>query len=57
MSIKESYLAVLGGVMAISPELYNSALDQMAKMTGRTNDAQFQLEVAEVGRSMPCDLD
>lgn len=57
ITLTEAYEMVLGGVMAISPDLYRSALQKMAELTGREVDAAFIAEVGEVGRSMPCDLD
>lgn len=57
ISLIEAYDHILGGVMAISPDLYKTALEKIAEMTGRENNEQFQLEIAEIGRSMPCYLD
>lgn len=52
-----AYEIVLGGVMAISPDLYRRALERMAAMTGRVNDEAFRAEVDKIGRMMPCDFD
>jgi len=57
--LEKAYSAVLGGVMAISPELYESALAEMASMVGLGGKVTpaFRDEVREVARAMPCDLD
>jgi hypothetical protein len=57
VSMAEAYEAVLGGVMAIAPDFYSLALEQMAQLMGRTNDDAFRAEVAEHGRSLPSDMD
>jgi hypothetical protein len=46
-----------GGVGACSPELYRSALEQIAKMCGRECDDAFRQEVASIIKTMPCSLD
>lgn len=55
--LQDAYMAILGGVMAISPDLYDKALDKIARLSGRTNDEKFKKEVYEISKSMPCDLD
>lgn len=52
-----AYEIVLGGVMAISPELYAEALNRMAAMSGRENNDAFKADVAKISRSTLCDLD
>ncbi len=56
-SLRDAYNIVLGGVMAISPELYSQALRKMAQLMGRVNDDAFQKEVVAISRAMPCDID
>ena len=48
---------VLGGVGAISPELYGRTLDEIARLVGRVNDTQFKCEVIDVLATFPCPLD
>jgi len=56
-SLDEACMIILGGVGAISPRLYGMALDQIAEMTGRTNDEKFRSDVTGVLRTFPCPLD
>lgn len=48
---------VLGGVMAISPELYGQSLDKIAEMTGRVNDQQFRSDVIGVLKAFTHSMD
>jgi hypothetical protein len=54
---KEHYLAVLGGVMAMNGELYQTALQQIAENCSVPCDDAFKLRINEIGKSLPCDLD
>lgn len=45
------------GIGAISPETYESVLQDIAKIVGRTVDADFRSQVAALLRDMPCPLD
>jgi len=44
-SLRDATIAVLGGVVAISPDLYTEALEQIAEMSGRENTAEMWQEV------------
>lgn len=50
-------ISTLGGVGACSPEHYQAALEQIAKMCHREVTDEFKKEVREVLGSMPCPLD
>lgn len=52
-----AYDLTVGCFLCCSPDLYAKALERMAEMTGRVNDEAFRAEVAEIGRTRPCDLD
>lgn len=56
-SLDDACWMVLGGVGAMSPELYGQALDKIAEMTGRVHDAQFRCDVTDVLMTFPCPLD
>ena len=55
--LKQVYSSVLGGVGAISPDLYEKALEIMAAMCERELDDDFREEVRVIGKSMPCPID
>jgi len=57
LSLKDACTTILGGVGAMSPELYGGALQKIAEMTGRTVDEQFKSEVTECLKTLPCPLD
>lgn len=56
-SLELVYDRYLGGVLAISPELYAQALAAMAKELGRENDDAFWAEVRAYELTLPCYLD
>lgn len=55
-TLEQACLMVLGGVGAISPELYGEALKEIAELTGRELDTQFKRDVAGVLATFPCPL-
>lgn len=56
-TLATAYDSVLGGVLSISPELYGTALDRIAKMLDRENNEAFRAEVRAHELTLPCDLD
>jgi hypothetical protein len=56
-SLAKAYETHLGGVLAISPELYGRALDAIAQRLGRQNDEAFRVEVRAHEKTLPCYLD
>lgn len=56
-SLSQVYDAYLGGVLAMSPELYREALDAIAARLGRENDEVFRAEVQAYEKTLPCHLD
>ena len=50
-------VSTLGGVGACSPEHYQAALEQIAKMCHREVDDAFRAEVRHILELMPCPLD
>lgn len=53
LTLPAAYNAVLGGVLAISPALYASALDRVAALLGRENNDDFRKEVRAHELSLP----
>lgn len=56
-SLREATIAVLGGVAAISEDLYTDALEQIAEMSGRENTAEMWQDVDAILNSLPCPID
>ena len=57
ISLDAAYNSVLGGVMAISPELYTKALHQIAVLCQCPVDYNFIEKVKAYEKTLPCDLD
>ena len=58
MDLDKAVLMILGGVGAISPDLYRQALAKIAELTGRdASDPQFLEDVQAECRKLPCPLD
>lgn len=55
--LRDAYLAVLGGVGALSPEHYLSALRRVAELAGREYDIDFRSEIRQIESSLPCPID
>jgi hypothetical protein len=50
-------LARLGGVGAISPELYGLALQDIARSVGCIVNENFKAKVKSILKEMPCPID
>jgi len=57
VGLRAAVVSVLGGVGALSPELYEGALCRIGELTGRVVDSEFRTEVRDVLCSLPCPLD
>ena len=57
MTLKAAYDHILGGCIAISPDMYGVALRDIAKLCGREVDDAFKKEVRDHERTLPsyCD--
>lgn len=55
--LQAATVARLGGVGAISPELYAAALQDIANAVGCEVSNAFKAKVAAVLRDMPCSMD
>ncbi|RTK99325.1 MAG: hypothetical protein EKK57_09830 [Proteobacteria bacterium] len=52
LSLRESYDAVLGGIMAISPPLYREALKEVARLAGREFDDKFRKDISDIQKQI-----
>ena len=55
--LRIAYVSVLGGVIAISPELYGQAMTRIAAMVGRVDDESFRSDVRAMQATLPCYID
>jgi hypothetical protein len=56
-TLKAAVVSRLGGVGAISPDLYDLALQDIAERVGRVVSDDFKAEVMAVLRDVPSSLD
>lgn len=56
-ALRAAVVARLGGVGAIAPALYDSALQDIAEQVGRSVNDDFKSDVAAILRDLSCPLD
>lgn len=56
-SLRSAVISTLGGVAAISEDLYTDAMEEIALKAGRENDGDLWQEVGIILESLPCPID